>query len=66
MVRVGILWHHQLIDDRLSLRILQVTVEPNPTLSFGILSGFIGEISLTRFCNMLMRDSTRRCRSFAA
>src|SRR5688572_17242965 len=29
-------------------------------------SRFIREISLTRFCSMLMRDSTSLCRSFAA
>src|SRR4029079_3847917 len=43
-----------------------VTVDPKPTLSFGILSRFINWISDTRFWSSEMRDSTRRWRSLAA
>src|SRR5262245_54878296 len=41
-------------------------VEPNPARSVGIRSMLISAISDTRFWSMLMRASTRRCRSFAA
>ena len=39
---------------------LRWTVEPKPTLSWGSLSRFISEMSLTRFCSRLIRASTRR------
>src|SRR5258705_54411 len=44
----------------------RVTVDPNPTFPCGILSRFMSWIWLTRIWSMLIRDSTRRCRSFAA
>ena len=36
------------------------------TFPCGILSRFMSWIWLTRICSMLIRDSTSRCRSFAA
>src|SRR5471032_3377119 len=45
---------------------MTVSVEPKPERSLGIRSMLMSAISATRFCSMLMRDSTSRWRSFAA
>src|SRR6478672_9617790 len=42
------------------------SVEPKPARSLGMRSTFRSAISETRFWSMLIRDSTRRCRSLAA
>ena len=64
--RIRILGHDQRVDQRLAVLFDHVTWEPNPARSLGMRSMLISAISPTRFCSMLIRDSTSRWRSFAA
>ena len=67
LLGVGIFRHHQLVDGQLVAGgLLTMDGGAEAARSCGMRSMLISEISATRFCSMLMRDSTSRCRSFAA